>query len=153
MNTVLIDAIGIQEPSWISDLEVFVDTVLHALKRSEWEISILLCDDQHIAAMNKDYRNVEGPTDVLSFAQIESADEIPVSGPFLAGDIVISLSYVQENANTYTIDFDEEFKRVIIHGILHLSGMDHESNSAQEPMLILQEELLKAHNGRIVFCL
>jgi probable rRNA maturation factor len=151
MNSVLIDCLNIPEPSWLDRMEAFVCLVLANLGRDNWEVSLVLCNDPAIATLNADYRGKEGPTDVLSFPQVENASEIPVAGPFLAGDIVISLDTLQSNAEYFNVDPDEEFKRLLIHGILHLSGFDHETNEADEPMLVEQERLVKLYRGETVF--
>jgi probable rRNA maturation factor len=151
MNSVLIDCQNIDKPAWIGRLEGFIVQVLADQGRDDWEVSVVLCDDPTIAALNVHYRQKEGPTDVLSFPQIEDAREIPESGPFLAGDIIISLDSMRVNAEYFRVDPDEEFKRLVIHGILHLSGLDHETNEADEPMLIEQERLLAKYRGETVF--
>ena len=151
MNSVLIDCQNIDEPAWTGRLESFVQTLLHDLGRDGWEVSLLLCDDAAIAELNEEYRGKEGPTDVLSFPQVESAEEIPESGPFLAGDIIISLDSLRSNAEYFSVEPDEEFKRLVIHGILHLSGMDHDTIEADEPMLIEQERLVAMYRGETVF--
>jgi probable rRNA maturation factor len=70
---------------------------------------------------------------------------------FLPGDIVISLDTLRENARYFQIPEDEELRRLIIHGILHLDGMDHNSTSATEPMLVLQEEILSNLKDERIF--
>lgn len=150
MNTVLIDVENIAQPPWLDQLETWVLHILDQLGRKEWEVSIILCDDPTIAGFNQNYRQKEGPTDVLSFAQIESEAEIPTAGTFLAGDIIISLDSARSNAEYFKVGLDEEFKRLVIHGLLHLSGLDHESNEPDEPMLQLQEQILAANIGELI---
>ena len=151
MNSVLIDCQNIEEPAWLPRLEAFVQTLLHDLGRVGWEVSILLCDDPAIAQLNAEYRGKEGATDVLSFPQVESADEIPENGPFLAGDIIISMDTLRSNAEYFAVEPGEEFKRLVIHGILHLSGLDHDTIDASEPMLVEQERLVAMYRGETVF--
>ena len=151
MNSVLIDCQNIAEPPWLDGLAAFVRRVLGDLGRETWEISLVLCDDPTIAGLNAVYRGKEGPTDVLSFPQVESAGDIPSDGPFVAGDIIISLDSLQSNAEYFHVEPDEEFKRLVIHGILHLSGLDHATNDASEPMLAEQERLLATYRGETVF--
>jgi probable rRNA maturation factor len=57
-------------------------------------------------------------------------------------DIVISLDTLKENARRFNVSEDEELRRLLIHGILHLDGMDHKTNEETEPMLLLQEEII-----------
>lgn len=150
MNQVLIDVENIPEPAWLDKLEAYALAVLAHLGRDEWELSLLLCDDGTIAGLNRDYRGKEGPTDVLSFAQVEGPDEVPAVGYFLAGDIIVSLDSVRSNAAYFGVPADQELKRLVIHGILHLSGLDHASNEPDEPMLALQERILAEHPGEII---
>ena len=120
--------------------------VLKYLEITKWEISVVICDNQYIKDLNYRYRYKNEPTDVLSFNQ----DLVPVDGTIYAGDIVISLEAVKLNAITYSVPFNEELKRVVVHGILHLNGMDHQTNSEEEKMLQIQEDLLKKIPGDII---
>ena len=84
------------------------------------EISILLCHNEYIHKLNKQYRNIDRPTDVLSFALNEGeADGYDGPDTALLGDIVISLEKVQEQA------FERELAYLTIHGMLHILGYDH----------------------------
>ena len=65
---------------------------------------------------------------------------------YVAGDIVISIDSLKKNAINFFVSENEELKRLIIHSILHLSGMDHSDNSKDQPMLVLQEDILKLFN-------
>ena len=150
MNTVLIDVQNIPEPPWLDRLEAWVLQVLAQLGREGWEVSILLCDDPTIAGFNQSYRGMDGPTDVLSFPQVETAAEIPAHGDFVAGDIIISMDSARSNAEYFKVGLDEEFKRLVIHGLLHLSGLDHASNDTSEPMLQMQEQLLTENPGELM---
>jgi probable rRNA maturation factor len=69
--------------------------------------------------------------------------------PYLPGDIVISLDALRENAGFFKVSEDEELRRLIIHGILHLAGNDHASNDPGEPMLVKQENILETIGERI----
>jgi probable rRNA maturation factor len=105
-----------------------------------------LCGDKTIMALNTQYRNRAEATDVLSFALgAESPQEDGVR--FLPGDIVISLDTLRENAHYFRTSEEEELRRLVIHGILHLDGMDHRTNDDTEPMIALQEDLLKTFKG------
>jgi len=70
---------------------------------------------------------------------------------FNAGDIVISLDSLRSNAETFNVTMNEELKRLLIHGILHLSGMDHSDNDPQQEMLQLQEKILKEYSNAVVY--
>ena len=136
-NTVTINLEGTESPPWLEKVEPFTLEVLERLGKHHWDLSIFFCNNQIIQKLNKQYRNLDESTDVLSFIMGENAGE-----RFLPGDIVISLEKVAENAKDYDVLPKEELQRLIIHGILHLVGMDHESNDDNEEMLILQEKLL-----------
>ena len=82
-------------------------------------------------------------SDVLSFNSgsiYQDEDELEW---FSAGDIVISVDTLAKNAVEFDVSQDQELKRLLIHGVLHLSGMDHSDNSPEQPMLQLQEILLQ----------
>jgi len=114
----------------------------------------MLASPNTIQHLNKEYREKDYSTDVLSFPQLEPGEALPEGEEtFVAGDLVLSLENIQANAQEFEQSFDNEYKRVIIHGILHLSGYDHESNDAEEPMLLLQEEILGKYPGEIQFSL
>jgi probable rRNA maturation factor len=92
---------------------------------------------------------VDEATDVLSFAQGEIR-----GGRYIAGDIAVSLDMVVENAKAFAVPPGEELRRLILHGILHLDGMDHRGPvgvhtepPVSEPMLVLQERLLQDLDG------
>jgi probable rRNA maturation factor len=69
---------------------------------------------------------------------------------YLPGDLVISLETLKENARYFRVTEDEELRRLVIHGVLHLDGMDHEDNEPFRPMLRFQEELLVKLSGQPV---
>jgi probable rRNA maturation factor len=136
-----------QEPPSSAEIEPFCKKILKTLDINGWELSILLCNDDYISHLNRIYRGKEGPTDVLSFGQIPLSDENRnKSDTIPAGDIVISLDSLERNAHAYGVTKSEELKRLLIHGILHLSGMDHgefkHSPSEHTGMLELQEKLM-----------
>lgn len=108
------------------------------------ELSISYVDDQSIQQLNRDYRQKDEPTDVLSFCQQEEGDEQFPSQEDLLGDIIISVETLKKHSEYFTVEAREECTRLIIHGVLHLLGYDHTTNEASEPMLMRQEELLEA---------
>lgn len=88
------------------------------------ELSVLLTDDLRIADLNRTYRGVEGPTDVLSFPQNESSESVDLD---LMGDIVISVPTAARQALESGIPLDDEVEHLALHGFLHLLGRDHET--------------------------
>ena len=142
MNRVEISVEGIGTPRWLERARDFVLAVLERLKKDSWDLSMLICDDSFIRGLNRQYRDRDEATDVLSFEQGDSYRDPDGAERFLAGDIVISLDALGRNAEEFGITRDEELRRLIVHGILHLSGMDHEDNDPSLPMLLLQEEII-----------
>lgn len=142
MNRVELDAIGVEEPAWLGRAEAFALKVLDALGLGDWDLSIAFCDDAYMRSLNSRYRGKDEPTDVLSFEQGERFADPELGERFLAGDIVVSLETLAGNAEYFGVARDEELKRLIVHGILHLSGMDHPDNGPEREMLALQEKIL-----------
>jgi probable rRNA maturation factor len=143
---------GIEPPSWLSAVEPFATKVLDRLDRGNWELSLLLCGDPLIRDLNREYRGKDEPTDVLSFEQGDGFPQLPdPEGGFIAGDIAISLPAMERNAESFGVPAGEELKRLIIHGILHLGGMDHADNSPEQEMLVLQESVLAELSKERIF--
>jgi len=142
LNRVAASAEGFPLPPWERRLRSFARKVLERLGRDGWELSVLLCGNGAMRALNSRYRGRDEPTDVLSFAQGEGR-AFPGAGRGPAGDIAISLDALGENAREFGVGEDEELRRLLIHGILHIDGMDHETNDRAEPMLRLQEKILE----------
>jgi probable rRNA maturation factor len=141
MNRVIVNAREVILPSWSGSASVFALKVLDEIKRDNWELSILICGDETITELNKQYRNKAEPTDILSFSLGETMQD-GENTVYLPGDLVISLDTLRENAKYFETSEDEELRRLLIHGILHLDGMEHKTLEKTEPMLELQEEIL-----------
>ena len=141
-NKILISIEGAESPPWLDGIESFVLAALEKLEKHNWDLSLFFCNNEIIRKLNKQYRNLDESTDVLSFMMGE-----PDGQRFLPGDIVISLEKTKENALDFGVSPKEELHRLLIHGILHLAGMDHAGNDDEEPMLVLQEQLLKENWG------
>ena len=103
------------------------------------EVSVTLTNDAHIHALNRDYRGVDRPTDVLSFALTESEEPeiFDAPGGVVLGDLVISLERAAAQAETYGHSFLRELSFLTVHGMLHLLGYDH---IEEEERLEMEEE-------------
>ena len=112
--------------------------ILSDLDRSEAELSILVTDDEEIRSLNSTYRHIDKPTDVLSFSQGEG-EEIP-GGDKLLGDIVISMETAVRQASELGFSIEEEMKRLLVHGVFHLLGYDHEKGEAEATAMRSQED-------------
>jgi probable rRNA maturation factor len=147
MNRVEMAAGEIPLPGWAGAAEKFVLKILAEIGRDGWDVSLLFCDDACIRSLNARYRQRDEPTDILSFPMGESLEGEDGERRYLSGDIVVSLETWAENARLFGVAPDEELRRLLIHGILHLDGMDHRTNEETEPMLLLQEKILKSLSG------
>ena len=138
MNKVFFRAEELCMPPYRKAAGLFIKKVLALLALDKWELSVLFCNNRYIKTLNARYRGKDEATDVLSFPIGETSPD----GRCLAGDIVISLDALEENARFFKVPADEELRRLLVHGILHLIGEDHGGNKAGEPMLKTQEEIL-----------
>ena len=110
--------------------------ILESLDMRDCELSILLTDDAGIHDLNRDYRDKDRPTDVLSFPQDE--DAVNEKGDRLLGDVVISVDTASRQAGDHHLSLQEELILLLIHGILHLMGYDHET-SRQDARIMKQK--------------
>ena len=125
-------------------------SVIAALEKegyeNDCEISITLTDNKGIHAINKQFRNIDAPTDVLSFplVEYEETEEPPVDEENMLGDIIISLERAEEQANEFGHSFEREVSFLTVHSMLHLLGYDH-VNSEEEDMEMRrrQSEIMK----------
>ena len=112
-------------------IEQQIGKVLTSLDCNEHEISILFIGDQRIRELNHKFRDIDLPTDVLSFPQI-LAGELETPGALVLGDVAISLETARCQSEEHGLSFEEELTLLLIHGILHLLGYDHEISSQEE---------------------
>ena len=116
--------------------------ILNALDSPEAELSILIVDDPQIAVFNKQYLNRKGPTNVIAFPMRDGPyGDIT---PQLLGDVVISVETADRERKRVGSSMEERFTQLLVHGILHLLGYDHETSDqdAQE-MEEKSKEILK----------
>lgn len=135
----------------MSAMEETVQTVLqkaaelYGLSQAA-EVSVALCDDATIHQLNRDFRKVDRPTDVLSFALNEGEEPEIVDGPAeeLLGDIIISVDTLTRQAEEYGHSLERELAYLTIHGFLHLMGYDHETEDDKLEMRKEEEVVLSA---------
>ena len=155
-NRFLVDVDGINPPEWLGRVEPFMQELAKALSFDGQELSILFCNDAIIQELNKNYRNIDAATDVLSFENGEKFTDEDGIEWLLAGDIAISVDTLKKNAEYFECDENSELKRLLLHGFLHLNGYDHGEEHIQkdkEPeceMLKLQEDILLKFKGEKV---
>ena len=106
--------------------------------------SIIVTNDAYIRNINREFRSDDRPTDVISFSNRENPFPAVDDSSEEIGEIYISLQRAEEQAKEYMVSLVQETKRLIVHGILHLAGYDHErSDQDEELMLGLEEELCR----------
>lgn len=150
--------------SWSIDVQVeaafatAVDTALveraaaavltHAGVTGPLEVSLLVTDDATLHQLNRDYRGVDAPTDVLSFADEASGSFVTMPGaPRYLGDIAISYERVRAQATEYEHPVQRELAYLVVHGMLHLLGYDHERGPADAATMRAQEEAVMTNLG------
>jgi probable rRNA maturation factor len=116
--------------------------VLEALGREDAELSVMLADDEEIAELNRRWRGRPVPTDVLSFSLLEGADSEHRGA--LLGDVVLGLCVAERQAAERDAPLDDELARLLIHGVLHLLGHDHERPEQARRMRAEERRLWRA---------
>ncbi len=117
--------------------------ILNVLECHNAELSVLIVDDPQITALNKQYLHRSGPTNVIAFPM--HTDVFPNINPGLLGDVVISVETAAKEGKSIGIGMEERFIQLLVHGILHLIGYDHEKSEAQaEKMAEKENEILKS---------
>ena len=113
----------------------WISRVILSENKKEGDINYIFCDDEYILEINKQYLEHDYYTDIISF-------DYSV-GNELHGDIFVSIDRVKENAQDFNVTFEEELKRVIIHGILHYSGYKDKSDEEEVLMREKEDEKIK----------
>ena len=115
--------------------EIWISRVILSEEKKEGEINFIFCDDEYLHKLNVEYLEHDTLTDVISF-------DYSV-GNELHGDVYISTERVADNAMDFNVTFEEEIKRVIIHGILHYCGYKDKSDADEALMRSKEEEKIK----------
>ncbi|MDO7788226.1 rRNA maturation RNase YbeY [Desulforamulus aquiferis] len=112
---------------------------------TEAEVGVIFVDDNYIKSLNAEYRGIDKPTDVLSFA-LNEGEEMPEEedAEELLGDIVMSLPTAQRQAQEYEHSFEREVAFLTVHGSLHLLGYDHQTEEERQLMREKEEAILNA---------
>lgn len=118
----------------------------------DYEVGITIMDDEGIRLLNRDYRGLDTPTDVLSFSVMERSEDEPeiIEGGdeelLILGDIVISAEAVERQAEEYGHSVRRELCFLVVHGVLHLLGYDHQDEDAEKAMFQKQTQILEQLN-------
>lgn len=126
-----------------NDLVKVIEKVSELLGIENSIVSIVLVDNEYIHKINKEYRNVDRETDVISFAFMDDETN-PESGITDLGEIYISLEKAHSQSEEYGHSFKRELCFLLTHGLLHLLGYDHMTEEDEKEMFGLQEEVLNS---------
>ncbi len=112
----------------------FADAAPEPLRDNPVELSLVLVDDAHIRVLNNDYRGFDKPTNVLSFAALDDDDALPAGTPVLLGDVILARETILREAADQGKAVTSHVSHLVVHGVLHLLGFDHETDEDAEEM-------------------
>lgn len=125
------------------DFIKIIETTLNLLEiEDDVELSCVLVDDERIHEINREYRNIDRSTDVISFALEDSEDFFIEGMPRSLGDIFISVDHVYSQSQEYQHSIKREICFLFTHGLLHLLGYDHMNEEDEKEMFSKQREIL-----------
>ena len=128
----------------LNKMKDFINFSLKKLKLKNVMFNVIIINDDSIHKINKEYRNIDRPTDVISFA-LEDNKQIEVPNIRVLGDIYISYDMAIKQANDYNHSLQREMCFLMVHGLLHLLGYDHREKDEEKVMFNLQKELLNSY--------
>lgn len=127
-------------------LSLMEKTFNHLSIKVNYEVDVSIVDNASIHVINRDYRHVDRPTDVISFAFFDDEEEvINEDAPNSLGQIIISYEKAEEQARLYGHSLIREMSFLFVHGLLHLLGYDHMEKADEIEMFRLQDEILGDH--------
>ncbi|WP_421813302.1 rRNA maturation RNase YbeY [Flagellimonas sp.] len=118
-----------------TDYADWINRVVDSEGFSVGQIDYIFCTDDYLLKLNKDYLNHDTFTDIITFDYTE--------GKIISGDIFISTDRVQDNAKKFDVEFSNELRRVMSHGILHLAGFGDKSKEEKDIMRLKEDEKIK----------
>jgi probable rRNA maturation factor len=131
---------------WLELLEKVLQQGLVIHQKPQAEVSVVLVTNDYIQELNLEYRGLDQPTDVLSFAMADEAPGeaviLPEEAPELLGDIYVSIERTVEQAAEYNHSFVRELCYLAVHGLLHLLGFDHQTTEQTSVMRAAEEGIL-----------
>ena len=139
----IINNIG-EEIDEVNGLSGLLDYSLNYLKLDNVVFNIIIVDSETIHSINKEYRGVDRPTDVISFALEDDTSFVSTEYRIL-GDIYISIDKAKEQAESYGHSLKREISFLTVHGLLHLLGYDHMTEEEEKEMFGLQELILDGY--------
>lgn len=129
----------------VRELETVKDVLNYAIKKERLEnviFNVILVDNNYIHELNKNYRNIDRETDVITFALEDEKDMVAPDGERVLGDVYISIDKARSQAEEYGHSLLRELSFLAIHGFYHLLGYDHMTVEEEKVMFAKQEEVL-----------
>jgi len=130
-----------EEIKELENVEIVLNKAIEIEKVGQVSFNVIIVDNDYIWKLNKEYRKIDRPTDVITFA-LEDYEDIKYEDFRLLGDIYISLDKAKEQAVEYGHSFKREICFLAVHGFLHLLGYDHMELEAEKVMFSKQELIL-----------
>ena len=135
----------IEEIKELKNVEIVLNKAIEIEKVGQVSFNVIIVDNDYIWKLNKEYRKIDRPTDVITFA-LEDHEDIKYEDFRLLGDIYISLDKAKEQAIEYGHSFKREICFLAVHGFLHLLGYDH-MNLEDEKVMFSKQELILNETG------
>ena len=108
------------------NLKIWIEKIIISEEKKIGEINYIFCDDEYLLKINQDFLNHDYYTDIITFDQVR--------GKTISGEIFVSLQRIKDNASLISKNYEEEKKRVIAHGVLHLCGYKDKTEEQQKIM-------------------
>lgn len=128
----------------IDEIKKLIEFAIKYKKLDNLEFNVIFVDNNYIHDLNKNYRGIDRPTDVITFA-LEDGMEVDFNSWRILGDIYISIDKAKEQAIEYGHPFLRELAFLTVHGFLHLLGYDHMTSEDEKIMFSEQEEILNGY--------
>ena len=129
---------------YLDELNNLINYAIKYMKLDNLEFGVIFVDNEYIHKLNKEYRNVDRPTDVITF-RLADYEEVKYGDVTVLGDIYISIDKAKEQSIEYGHSYLRELSFLLIHGFLHLLGYDHMNPEDEKEMFGLQEEILNGY--------
>ncbi len=144
--------ITVEEPRWqkaLPNCDSVVQTIVQivletvATYLTAYEISIVLANDNFVQKLNRQYRDQDKPTNVLSFPTMDSPTP---NRPIILGDVILAYETIKRETEEQNKTLEEHFSHLLIHGVLHLLGYDHQTPAEAEAMEAIEVNILAEFN-------
>ncbi|CAA7386346.1 rRNA maturation RNase YbeY [Chryseobacterium fistulae] len=121
-----------------TDYKKWLEDIILSEEKKLGEINYIFCDDEYLLKINQDYLQHDYYTDIITFDYVK--------GKTISGEIFVSLQRISDNASTLSKEYEEELRRVLAHGILHLSGYKDKTEEEEQVMRSKEDFYLAKYN-------